>query len=88
MQIQIRFDPVFRKQYKKLPIKLKQRFDDRLLLFKRDPFAALLRLHPLHGKLSGYWSINITGDVRAVYKYLGEEVAIFVLIGTHSQLYG
>ena len=37
--------------------------------------------------LLGYWSINITGDVRAIYRQHGDTIIIFVLIGTHSQLY-
>ena len=36
---------------------------------------------------TGYRSINITGDLRAVYKFINEEECIFVIIDTHSNLY-
>jgi addiction module RelE/StbE family toxin len=84
----IQYTSIFKKQYKKLPTKFQEQFDDRLSLFISDPTNPLLRIHPLIGKFSGYWSMNISGDVRALYLKRGEEVIIFALIGTHSQLYG
>jgi len=47
--------------------------------------------HPFHEPYLGLRSIDITSDWRAIYedKNEGEEkVALFVLIGTHDQLYG
>lgn len=42
----------------------------------------------LTGEYAGLYSINITGDIRALYKKVGDTYAIFGFIGTHSQLYG
>lgn len=84
----IRYLPKFKKQYKKLPQKLQIQFDDRLRLFMIDPTAPKLRVHPLKGKYAGYWSMNMNGDIRALYLIQGSEVIIFALIGSHSQLYG
>lgn len=47
-----------------------------------------LRIHPLKGSYAGYWSMNISGDFRALYLLRGNEIIIFALIGTHSELYG
>ena len=47
-----------------------------------------LNNHPLKGKWSGYRSINISGDLRALYKEMGEDKVIFTNIGSHNQLYG
>ena len=47
-----------------------------------------LKVHPLKGKYAGYWSMSISGDIRALYVSEGETIVIFALIGTHSQLYG
>ena len=71
-----------------MPAKFQKQFDDRLRLFMTDPSAPILRIHPLKGKFSGYWSMNISGDLRAIYRRDGDEIVIFALIGTHSQLYG
>jgi len=84
----IKYLPKFKKQYKKLPKKFQEQFDQRLRLFISDPTNPSLRIHPLKGNYSGYWSMNINGDIRALYLSEGEKIIIFALIGTHSELYG
>ena len=78
----------FKKQYKKLPIKIQLQFDDRLRLYVVRPDDVMLNVHMLKGKYAGYWSLNVSGDFRALYQKNGETIIIFGLIGTHSQLYG
>lgn len=77
----------FDKQYAKLNDKTKTIFKSRLSLFKSNPFDFRLRNHALKGKYLGYRSIDITGDVRALYTVKGNIIIIFGFIGTHSQLY-
>lgn len=84
----IRYLPKFKKQYKKLPEKMQIQFDDRVRLFATDPTLPMLRVHPLKGKYAGYWSMSVSGDIRALYLIEGDTAVIFALIGTHSQLYG
>jgi addiction module RelE/StbE family toxin len=84
----LRYLPKFKRQYKKLPRPQQAQFDDRLRLFVTDPTDVRLRLHPLKGRFAGYWSINISGDLRALFYREGEDVVVFALIGTHSHLYG
>jgi len=84
----IRYLLKFKKQYQKLPLKLQAQFGDRLKLFLHDPTDVRLRVHPLKGAYGGYWSMNVSGDLRALFYKEGEETVIFALIGTHSQLYG
>ncbi len=52
-----------------------------------DLYNPLLNNHALSGKYTGYRSINITGNTRVIYKFLDENVILFVEIGTHSELY-
>lgn len=85
----ISFTRSFQKQYKKADKTIQKTFQKRLKLFMEDPLNDLLRNHALQGKLSGYRSINITGDWRALYSVnqKDNELVIFEAIGTHSQLY-
>lgn len=76
----------FVKQYEKLSSKLKLKFDERLKIFIVSPLTPELNNHPLHGEYLGYRSINITGDLRAVYE-IQEESIKFLFIDTHSNLY-
>lgn len=84
----IRYLPKFKKQYQKLPKKIQKQFDEKIALFTVDPTAPTLKVHPLKGNYKGYWSMNVNGDVRALYLVDGDSIVIFGLIGTHSQLYG
>ncbi|MGH7142493.1 MAG: type II toxin-antitoxin system RelE/ParE family toxin [Candidatus Saccharimonadales bacterium] len=77
----------FDKQYAKLNVKIKTAFKGRVELFKGNPFNRRLRNHALKGKYLGHRSIDITGDVRALYTTQGDTIIIFGFIGTHSQLY-
>lgn len=78
----------FKKQFKKLPPPIQDQFIQRLQLLVSDPAAPVLRVHPLKGRYVGYWSMNINGDIRALYRKEGEEIILLAFIGTHSQLYG
>lgn len=84
----IRYLPKFKKQYAKLPLQLQLQFDERVQLFAVDPTLPMLKVHPLKGKYKGYWSMSVSGDVRALYIMDGDTIIIFALIGSHSQLYG
>jgi len=84
--MRVLFRKDFIKSYRKLPAIQKQ-VDTRIALFVRNPFEPILRNHPLQGKFKQYRSINITGDYRAVYQLLNADTAVFIALGTHSQLY-
>ena len=77
----------FRKSYKRLTPKIKEKLEERLRLFSEDEFNPVLNNHALQGRWSGYRSINVTGDVRAIFKR-DPETALFVAINKHSNLYG
>lgn len=84
----IEFTKKFEKQFVKLPEKSKQRFIVRLNIFKLSPFDPILSNHGLKGKYLGYRSIDIEGDLRALYTIKGDKIILFAFIGSHSQLYG
>ncbi|MEX1061506.1 MAG: type II toxin-antitoxin system mRNA interferase toxin, RelE/StbE family [Patescibacteria group bacterium] len=82
----VRFHRNFEKQYRKLNGNQKNKFQERLKVFLYDEFNPTLNNHPLRGHYQGYRSINVTGDLRAVYKRL-KDAAVFVAIDIHSNLY-
>lgn len=77
----------FDKQFKKLSAKHKDKTILCLGIFIIDHMDERLDNHSLVGEWLGFRSISITGDIRAVYKQEEKNVARFVSIGTHSQLY-
>ena len=55
---------------------------------KENQYDVLLNNHALSGEYVGCRSINITGDVRAIYEEIKDNHFEFVAIGTHTELYG
>lgn len=86
--MRVRFHRNFRKSYAKLPARIRIQFKRRLKLFLEDPFHPLLDNHALHGEWRQFRSISVTGDLRAIYRILGDDSAEFVIIDTHGELYG
>ena len=86
--MKIFFHRDFKKSYAKLRTSDKKKFDGHLASFAEDPFAAALGNHALHGKYRGYRSINIGGDLRAIYKIIGNDEYLSAEVGTHAKLYG
>lgn len=85
--MRIRFHRNFEKAYQKLRKREQQKAQKRLTLFLENPYDPMLNNHPLKGKYLDYRSINITGDLRAIYKFKGDDESIFVALDTHSKLY-
>lgn len=88
--MKVRFDPLLIEKVKKLDVRIRKSFKEKIELFRQNPFIPQLNNHPLKREYEGYRSINITSDYRALYqeKREGEDtIAYFVLFGTHKELY-
>jgi len=73
---------------RKLPEEMKNKVEERLILFVSDPQHPLLNDHKLNAPLDGCRSINITGDYRLVYRKLSENIIELHAVGTHHEMYG
>jgi addiction module RelE/StbE family toxin len=81
------FHKNFQKAFEKLQTSEQEKCRKRLKLFLKDEFDSFLNNHPLRGRYNGYRSINITGDIRAIYKRKTSQRVIFVILGNHNNLY-
>jgi len=77
----------FKKQYTNLRAGEKRKFKERRNIFLKNQFHPLLNNHALQGEYADFRSINITGDVRVLYEPVGDTIAHFIMIGTHSKLF-
>ena len=87
----IRFElyPGFTRAYKKRIAqnsKLRKHVDERIAMFQANPQNPLLHDHPLKGDNLGYRAFSASGDMRIVY-FMEDDIAYFVDIGTHNQVY-
>ncbi|MBI2631297.1 type II toxin-antitoxin system mRNA interferase toxin, RelE/StbE family [Candidatus Nomurabacteria bacterium] len=82
----LKYSRSFKKDYKKLNSKLRKQCDERLILFRENQFNPLLNNHSVHHPYEGCQSINISGDVRALFE-INNDGILFIRIGSHSELY-
>ena len=86
----IKYAPSFLTTLKKADIRIKKSFRENIKIFEKNPHDPQLNNHSLQREYKGYRSINITSDWRALYKEVkegDEQIAYFILLGTHDQLY-
>lgn len=89
--IEIVWDEGFKRLYKKWVRKhpdLISIFEERILLFEKNPFDATLKTHILGGKLKKIWAFSINYDYRITFRFAEENTkAILINIGTHDEVY-
>ncbi len=72
----------------KLDKVMQRKVFERAQLLASNPSHPLLKDHKLNPPWHGYRSINITGDVRLVYKKISMDTYYLRAIGTHHHLFG
>lgn len=81
------FSKDFKKELNALPTKHQEQFLKRLDIFLKNPYHPILNNHKLGGKLEGMRSVNVTGDIRAIYQEINKTNVLFLMIGSHGKLY-
>ena len=88
--IEIAFSSSFKRAFKKRVAgnaNAEARFWERVEEFKNDPFDPKLRTHKLSGKLKDLWGFSIEYVLRVVFYFVNTQRAVFVDIGTHTEVY-
>lgn len=88
--LQIEYSSLFNRQFKDVSLEVKIAFRETRDLFSDNPNNPILRNHTLREKYSGYRSINVTDDWRAIFKIKinkKQTKITFYVLGTHTRLY-
>jgi mRNA-degrading endonuclease YafQ of YafQ-DinJ toxin-antitoxin module len=88
--MEIKYGTRFRKQYLRADKAIKTAFAQTLEIFLEEPNHPSLRNHVLKKKYSGYQSIDVTGDWRAIFKESQrgkQKTIVFHMLGNHRDLY-
>jgi len=87
----VQYHPDIFQKLKKVDVRIRKGFREKIKIFKRNPLDPQLHNHELKKEYQGLRSINITADYRAIYVEMGKgehAVAYFTYFGTHEELYG
>jgi addiction module RelE/StbE family toxin len=75
------------KSYIKKHPESEERIREKLRLFTKEPFSPELRNHKLSGKLKDLRAIVVEYDCRVVFKFIDENTAMLIRIGSHKEVY-
>ncbi len=81
---EIQYSKKFAKELKKLPKEILSIAIKKEKIFKNNPLHPSLRLHELHGKFKGIWSISLTGNYRIIFERMLNGDILFISIGKHD----
>lgn len=74
----------FIKELKSLPKQITSLAIKKEKIFRKNPLHSSLRLHELHGKFKGIWSISITGNYRILFERQPNGDILFISVGKHD----
>ncbi len=82
--MKIYYTKKFEREYKKIGQDLKLRIEALETIFRKDPFAKILKTHKLHGGLAGLCSFSVDFKNRIVFEFADKETVFFHSIGSHD----
>jgi addiction module RelE/StbE family toxin len=80
----LEYSTKFVTELKKLPKEIINLAVQKEKIFKENPLHPSLRLHELHGKFKGVWSISITSNYRIIFERMKDGDILFISIGKHD----
>ncbi|MDP3771954.1 MAG: type II toxin-antitoxin system mRNA interferase toxin, RelE/StbE family [bacterium] len=81
---EIEYSAHFKRMYGHLGALTQKRAEQREVLFRKDPFDAILKTHKLHGKLKDFYSFSVDRKTRIVFRLVGRAKAVFLDVGSHD----
>ena len=82
--LKISFKPSFIREVNKLDRNLAEELFDKIELFKSIENHTKLKVHKLHGRLSGCCSFSVNYKTRIVFEYESRDSVILLDIGDHD----
>jgi len=80
----IHYSKKFIKELRELPRDIIDLAIKKEEIFKDNPLHPSIRLHELHGKFRGIWSISITSNYRIIFERMKNGDILFISIGKHD----
>ncbi|NQT49872.1 type II toxin-antitoxin system mRNA interferase toxin, RelE/StbE family [Candidatus Kuenenbacteria bacterium] len=80
----IEYTKKFQKRLRDLPNEMQKVAFEKEDLFRHNPLHPSLRLHELHGKYKGIWTISINFSYRILFERQENGDILFLSIGKHD----
>jgi addiction module RelE/StbE family toxin len=81
---EIHYSKKFIKEIRKLSKEILDLAIKKEEIFRINPLHPSLRLHELHGKFKGIWSISLTNNYRIIFERMPNGDILFISVGKHD----
>jgi len=85
--LKIEYSPKFARTYKRIPLLVKKKAEEKENLFRQNPFNPKLKTHKLKGRLKNYWAFSINNQYRIIFSFISKNKVRFHTIGLHNIYY-
>ena len=82
--MKIYYSSKFEREYKRLPLKIKKKAEEKEKIFRENPFDKRLKTHKLSGSFKDFWAFSIDQKYRIIFEFTDEKTIWFHLVGDHS----
>jgi addiction module RelE/StbE family toxin len=82
--MEIRYRNRFVKEYKKLPLIIKNTAKKKEIIFRKNPFDPRLKTHKLNGHLEGFLAFSVSSKYRVIFAFVEKNIIEFYSIGNHD----
>lgn len=83
--MKINLSPRFKRSYKKLPPSIQDDFDEKIILFAKDPRDSKLGSHKLGGKLQSCLSFYLRDGNRVLFEFRAKDEVDLLDVGPHDK---
>lgn len=78
---------LFRRRFKKLPERIKEKATKLDSVFRARPFDSRLGTHKLHGDKKDEWAWCIDYSYRITFIFIAPDKILYTNVGTHDEVY-
>ena len=82
--MKVSFLPSFARKFNRLEVALQDEVMEKIELFKDEKNHKYLKVHKLHGVLSGRYSVSVNYRTIIVFSYLSKNEAVLLAVGDHD----
>lgn len=82
--MRIYYSSKFKREYERLPKKIKILAEEKEFIFRNNPFESRLDTHKLSGRLKEYWAFSIDRRHRIIFEFAEKDIVWFHSVGDHS----
>ncbi|MBU1130821.1 type II toxin-antitoxin system YafQ family toxin [Patescibacteria group bacterium] len=83
--MEIVYSQKFAREYKKLPVNVKNTALKQEVIFRKDPFNPKLKTHKLKGKFKEFLSFSIGHKYRIIFEFAKDKKTVyFHSVGNHD----